>query len=371
MKIGYFSSIMGKPGGPAVVDKRVIETIAEIDNSNYYRVYGLTDHALSDLCINHPTMELRKIWPPGKWLGVAFGMSLELLKRPVDLFHATFVAPPVVPGRFIVTVGCWSQYDEPEVYPPLVRWRLIYLNNQGIKNATAVFTYTEYLKQKVIERFNKDPERVFVIGPGIGDDIKKRDANEVQTFLKKLNIFDPYILFIGTLNKRKNVHRLVRAYKLLKDETNIKHKLVLVGEKGYYAQEIMQIIHELKLEDSVILTGRLKHHELSYMYSGADLFAFPTISEGFGLPPIEAMACGTPVVASNITCVPEVVGGAAKMMDPYDVEDIASSMHVSLMDSKLREEMVIKGRKRATEFSWVDAARKTISAYKTVYESDW
>jgi glycosyltransferase involved in cell wall biosynthesis len=371
MHIGYFSSIMGKAGGPAVVDKRVLEELVKLDHENRYTAYGLNDQAFDVLDIQQPNVQMRKVWPPGKWLGVAMGMTLELKRRPVDLLHATFVAPPIVPVRYIVTVGCWSQYSEPEVYPPLVRWRLIYLNNRGIANASAVFTYTEYLKEKVIERFHIDPERIFVIGPGIGEEIHRHEAAEVRAFLEKFNIRDPYILFIGTLNKRKNVHRLVQAYKQLKNEVHTRHKLVLVGELGYYAEEILEEIRNQGLENDVVLTGRLQHFELAYMYSGADLFAFPTLSEGFGLPPIEAMACGTPVIASNLTCVPEVMGGAAKLMDPYNIEDMAEAMHIGLTDNQLRASLIEKGKQRARDFSWQEAARKTLAAYKTVNEADW
>lgn len=371
MHIGYFSSIIGTQGGPAIVDKRILESIAKYDKKNNYTVYGLTEKAFTDLDVQNEKILFKQIKPSGKWLGIAFGLTHELKRRPVDLLHATFVAPPVVPCRFVVTLGCWSPYAEPEVYPPLVRWRLVYLLNKGITNATAIFVYTEYLKGKIIEKFNIRPERIFVVEPGVGEENKELDNDSVNRFLAGLGINDPYILFIGTLNKRKNVTRLVQAYSLLKRKYGIKHKLVLLGEQGYYFSEIANEIERLGLTKDVILTGRRPHHELPFFYNGADLFVFPTLSEGFGIPPIEAMACGTPVVASNVTSVPEVVGDAAYMIDPLNTDEMASAMYSCLTDQGLRADMIAKGKIRGRYFTWENAANKSVAAYETVYRSNW
>lgn len=362
---------MGTKGGPAIYDKCVLEAIADYDRKNEYTVYGLTEQTFQGLNIHNDNIKLKQIKPSGKWLGIAYGLTMELKRQPVDLLHATFVAPPIVPCPFVMTIGCWSQYDQPELYPPLIRWRLLYLYNKGIKNASAIFCYTNFLKANLIEKFSLDPEKIFVIGPGIGENIKVLDREAVRGYLAEQGISEPYILFIGTLNKRKNVHRLVKAYKILREETDIRHKLVLLGEHGYYAQEILDVIEELQLTDEVILTGRRQHLALPYFYNGADLFVFPSISEGFGLPPLEAMACGTPVVASNVTSVPEVVGDAACMVDPYNIEEMAEAMHKCLTDQELRRRLICRGKERARDFSWQDAAKKMVAAYETVYQEGW
>jgi glycosyltransferase involved in cell wall biosynthesis len=374
MHIGYFSSIMGTPGGPAIFDKRVLEAMSRIDGENTYTVYALsratTDHLQLDN--SKENFGIRPVVPSGKWLGISFGLTLELLRRPVDLLHATVIAPPVIPCKFVTTMTCWSQYSQPELYPPFVRWRLLYLLNRAMKNASAIFCYTEYLKDKVIDRFKYDPERVLVVKPGIGEEMKPvEDRDMLGEFLRDAGIDRPYILFLGALTKRKNVDGLIRAYHMLVNETQIEHALVLLGEKGYYFEDIANTIDKLNIRDRVIFVDRHPHEELPLFYSGADVFVFPSHSEGFGLPPLEAMACGTPVVASNSTSVPEVVGDAALLVDQNSVEDIAGAMSAYLTDEKLRKQKIAEGLARAQEFSWERAASQMISAYQRVYEEGW
>jgi len=133
----------------------------------------------------------------------------------------------------------------------------------------------------------------------------------------------------------------------------------------------LELIRESQFSEDIILAGRRPYAELPYFYSGADLFVFPTISEGFGLPPLEAMACGAPVAASNVTSVPEVVGDAAALFDPFSVEEIAGTMYKCLTDRQYRDALKIKGDERAKGFSWERASLETVAAYETVYHSKW
>lgn len=372
MHIGYFSTIVGTKGGPAIVDKRVIEAIAHYDRHNTYTIYGVTSDALKGLKIQGDNFRAKTIRPSGKWMAVPFGLSLELWRHPVDLLHATIFAPPIVPGRYVLTLTCWSQYSQPEFYPPPVRNRLLFLLNRGLRKATAVFCYTEFLKEKVIERFGLDPERVFITQPAVGDEMKPvMDRKALTRFLASVGIDRPYLLFIGTLTKRKNVTGLIKAYHELVQQSGIDQQLVLLGEKGYYHEEIFDLVNTLNLHSRVIFVERRPHHELPLFYSGADLFVFPTFSEGFGLPPLEAMACGIPVVASNATCVPEVVGDAAVLVDPHNSEEMAAGIQLCLTDQKVRQELISKGLERAAQFSWEKSAVQVVTAYEKVHQTDW
>jgi glycosyltransferase involved in cell wall biosynthesis len=263
---------------------------------------------------------------------------------------------------------CWSQFAEPEVYPPLIRWRLQYLLNRGVPASAAVFCYTEYLKDKVMEHFGLAAERVFVTRPGIGEEIRRVDDEEqLQSFLRGLGIAGPYILFIGSLTKRKNVPRLIEAYHRLVQESGIEHKLVLVGETLFLADEIFETIKKRKLEDRIVLTGRRPHGDLPALYSGADVFVFPTLSEGFGLPPLEAQACGTPVAAARVSSVPEVVGDAAEMFDPYDIDDMAGAILRCISGEQTRRTLRERGLINARRFSWDNMARELIASYEAVH----
>ena len=372
MHIGFFSTQMGTVGGPAVFDQRVLHHLARLDQRNEYTIYSLTAATTRGLHLDNPRFKIRQLRPGGKWLGVALGMTLELKRRPVDLLHASFVPPPIVPGRFVMTMTCWSQYAEPELYPRSVAWRLVYLLDRGARRASAIFCYTNYLKEKVIERFGFPSEQTFVTPPGIGEEMKPIENQEaLNMFLEKLGIRRPYLLFIGSLTRRKNVVRLLEAYHLLVRQQNIPHQLVLVGETLFLSKDIFDTIRNLGLESRVVLTGRRPHDELPWFYSGADVYVFPTISEGFGLTPLEAMACGAPVVASNVTSVPEVVGDAAILFDPTHTEEIAAAIYECTQNTERRKEMIQKGFANAAKYSWDDTALKMISAYETIHLARW
>lgn len=374
MHIGYFSSHLGTQGGPVIVDKRILEAISNYDHNNTYTVYGVTPESTKGLQINdsRKNIKIKTIKPSGKWLTMTFGLTLELIRHPVDMLHATLFAPLIIPCKYVLTITCWSQFDQPKFYPALKRWRMIYLLKRGIRNASAIFCYTEYLKNKLIQEFHIGPDRIFITQPGVGQEMKPiQDRESLSSFLKNFGIEEPYILFIGALTKRKNVVGLVRAYNTLLQELKTEHKLVLLGERIFFSKSVFQTIKELGLEDRIIIIGRRPHSELPMFYNGADVFVFPTFSEGFGLPPLEAMACGIPVIASNVASVPEVVGDAAILVDPYHPEDIASGIYKCLTDSDLRWDLIRRGMARASEFTWERAAVQTVTAYEKVYDAGW
>jgi glycosyltransferase involved in cell wall biosynthesis len=174
-----------------------------------------------------------------------------------------------------------------------------------------------------------------------------------------------YVLFVGSVERRKNLRGLLQAYARLL-ETDVACPLVIVGTRRRGAGEIGRTLQELHLEESVIFTGYVPDADLPAIYTGADLFVFPSLYEGFGLPPLEAMACGTPVVCSNAASLPEVVGDAAIMVDPYDVEGLAEAMLRVLTDADLREHLRRKGLERARQFTWERTARETVAVYREV-----
>jgi len=372
MKIGIFSSILGRTGGPAVYDQKLIEVLSRIDTENDYVVYGATKQALTGLALANRRFTGRTVIPSGKWLSIAIGLSAELVRHPIDFLHATFVAPPLVPCKLISTMTCWSQYDSPTFYPPLIRWRLQYLLNNAMRKSTAIICYTDYLKQKVIEKFEIPDERVFVVPAGVGDEMKPlADKHPVEEFLKRVGIDGPYILFIGQITERKNVEGLVRAYEILKRSRNIDHKLVIVGETGFLSDRIFRTVADLKLGSDVVFPGRFSYRELPLFYNGADVFVFPTFSEGFGLPPLEAMACRCPVVASNVTSVPEVVGDAALLVDPHSPDEIADSIYRAIFNPEVRTNLIRRGEQRARRFTWSETGARTAECYQRVHAAGW
>ena len=229
-----------------------------------------------------------------------------------------------------------------------------------------ILTPSENTKSDVIELLKIPEERIRVTPLAAHEQYRPlEDTEEVKSVLGKYGIdTNPYLLSVGTLEYRRNMHRLVEAFHMLKQEQKtLDHKLVLVGNKGESWQIIFEAIDKLDLRDDVRWLGHVPFHELPALMNGAEAFVYPSTYEGFGLPPLEAMACGTPVVSSRASSLPEVIGDAGVLFDPHDVEAMAAALHAVLTSDRLRNELRIKGLTRARRFSWQRTAELTLSAY--------
>lgn len=233
-----------------------------------------------------------------------------------------------------------------------------------------ILTYSEYTKYDVAQTLRVNIENVRVVPLAAHQQYRPiSDKSEIRNVLEKYELWErPYILHIGSLEPRKNLARLVEAFYILRqEEPSFQHQLVLVGNKAAFYEPIFEVIRGLNLESQVKWMGYVPFGDLPALLNGADLFVFPSIYEGFGLPPLEAMACGTAVASSNATSLPEVVGDAGLLFDPYRVKDIAETMHRILADSDLRQALQQKGLERAAMFSWEKSAKATLSAYEEAW----
>ena len=223
-------------------------------------------------------------------------------------------------------------------------------------------------KNDCIELLSIPEDKIRVIHLAADDQFKPlKNIESIKENLKNTyNIDFPFILFVGTLEKRKNVPTLIKAfYKLKKSIVN--HKLVIVGGMGWKYNEIFDLIHEFKLQNDVIFTDYVDEEHLVQLYNAADLFVYPSLYEGFGLPPLEAMACGCPVITTNTSSLPEVVGDAGIMFDPNDVQGLTDAMNKILTTEGLMDELSNKSLKRAKMFSWKKTAQQTWKVYEEIF----
>jgi glycosyltransferase involved in cell wall biosynthesis len=198
-----------------------------------------------------------------------------------------------------------------------------------------------------------------------------RDDNELQRVRQTYGIDRDYILSVGSIQPRKNLRRLIEAYSLLRHaipEGKLP-QLVLVGKNAWLFDETLRSLADTNIGSSIILTGYVPESDLPALYSGALCFIYPSYFEGFGLPPLEAMKCGAPVIVGNQTSLPEVVGDAALMIDPFDVNAIAGAIKKVIMDSNFRSELRVKGLERAKVFDWKETARQTLAVYEKAFAS--
>lgn len=289
---------------------------------------------------------------------------IALRQAGVDLLHAmAFAGPLVAPCPFVVTIYDLSFLHFPAAFRPWNRWYLSYFTALSARRAQRIIAISQSTKRDVVNMLGVPPDRIDVAYCGVDKIFHPLPVVEVTRFRKERALPDRFILFLGTLEPRKNVLQLIRAYgRWRKAEADIP-KLVIAGGKGWYYDQIFAEVESLGLTGEVIFPGYVVQEELPYWYNAADLFVYPSRFEGFGLPVLEAMACGKPVVTSNVASLPEVAGDAALLVSPDDETQLLEAMQRGLNDKTLRQEMMAKGRARAATFTWANTAHKTIDAY--------
>ncbi len=304
--------------------------------------------------------------PPVRILWEQTLLPLELARRGVDLLHAmAFVTPVLSPVPSVVTVYDVSFALFPESFRPFNRWYLTTMTRRSVRKACAVIAISQNTANDLVRLWGVPRAKIHLAYCGVDGIFRPVPAGEVQAFRQAKGLPAQYILFVGTLEPRKNVVRLVEAFALLKKQ-GLPHKLVLAGGKGWMYEPIFQTVERLGLESEVIFPGFVPRSELPLWYNGAEVFVYPSLYEGFGLGPLEAMACGTPVVVSDRASLPEVVGDAGLTVAPDDAPALAEAMAAILREPSLAARLRERGLRRAGEFTWERTAQATVRAYESV-----
>jgi len=293
------------------------------------------------------------------------GLPLHLLRNSFDLFHGTNYEVPLWSRRpTVVTIHDLSLLLHPEVHEQHLvrraRWRLPLM----AKSATKIITPSTSVKTEVCETFGIQPEKVAVTPEAPRAAFKRREDAQVPELLKRLGIDRDFILFVGTIEPRKNLRRLVEAFAQVLRSTSLSPKLVIAGGRGWLMDDFAALIKQNGLADRICLAGYLEDEDLCGLYSTCAAFVYPSLYEGFGLPPLEAMACGAPVITSRIPSLMETVGGAARLVDPSDVEDLARAITEMLSEPKMRAHYAELGQNHVNKFSWEQTALKTLQVYR-------
>ncbi len=354
-------------GGNESYATNLVEALAEIDQKNQYTIYVTKREALERFKDRWPNFKVKSTLPHTPLIRIPLTLSNELRRNPVDLLHVQFTSPPVAPCPVVVSIHDLSFEHLPLTFKRRSRMQLRMTVRRSARQAAQVLTLSQYVRDDVIATYGIDPERVAVVplaAPAHFSPV--RDEKELQRVRQKYGIDQNYILSVGSIQPRKNLPRLLEAYSLLRrsqPEVNLP-ELVLVGKCAWLYDETLRKIEQLGLSKQVTLTGYVPEADLPALYSGANCFIYPSYFEGFGLPPLEAMKCGAPVIVGNQTSLPEVVGDAAVLVDPFDVGDIAAVLARVISDSTLRFELRAKGLERAKAFDWRETARKTLAVYE-------
>jgi glycosyltransferase involved in cell wall biosynthesis len=249
----------------------------------------------------------------------------------------------------------------------LMEWYQIKVPHMAARRAAAIITVSQLSKDDIVKHLRVDPGRIHVTHEAVSSFFRPvRDPGQTRSVRTKYGLDSKFILAIGSSDPRKNIETLVNAYALLPENLKAEYHLAIVWTASVLATSISEIIQDLGISQFVHFLFQVPNEDLVFLYNEASLFVFPSLYEGFGLPVLEAMACGTPVIAANTSSIPEVASDAALLVEARDTKGIAGTMAQVLSDTKLASEMVQKGLKRNALFSWEKCARETLMIYNRV-----
>ncbi len=370
MRICYdATSLYRKKTGIEGYTLNLLKSIMELDKKNFYIIF-FRNEILNIPVFKKANTKLCCIPHSSQLCCEQILLPLNLSRINYDVVHFPAFPPGVLrPKKFIMTIHDATMWK----YNSMLSWKnKIYmkpLTNVAIKHAQKIITVSDSSKSDIEKYCNISSSKVVNTWESFGENFRIiKDRDFLEQIRIKYQLSFNFILSVGTLEPRKNLIILLEAFSRLKKQQPYYNslKLVLTGRNGWGREAIYQRIIDLKLDKEVLFTGYVDETDLVGLYNLANIFVFPSIYEGFGLPPLEAMACGCPVIASNTSSMPEVLGDAAVLIDPFDVEKLADKIRDVLENKNLRDEMSKKGLERVKQFSWQQVAKKTIEVYDSI-----
>ncbi|MBI4948735.1 MAG: glycosyltransferase family 4 protein [Deltaproteobacteria bacterium] len=356
--------------GVGVYAESLLSALSSIDKKSAYKV--LSNEVFKSLSRNFSSVQTNvsiESHPFGD-LWEQFYLPAYLKGNKVDVFHSPTFHIPFVSGRFkkVVTIHDLVSFRTPQTQPRGFTLYSRFMTRFASLSADAIIVPSRTVKSELVGLLNVSPEVLHVIPEAPRGMFRPASRAECESVKSKYGLSGSFILTVGSIEPRKNIPSLIRAYSLLRQRGKTRHKLVICGAKGWMREHerIQGLIGDLGIGNDVVFTGYVPDEDLPAMYTLADLFVYPSLYEGFGLPPLEAMACGCPVVASNCSAIPEVVGDAGVLVEPMDADGISEAMQSVMEDEGLKRRLCAAGFARAREFSWEKTARETLKIYMAV-----
>jgi len=352
----------------------LIEALAEIDQSNQYTLYVTRQSAIDRFANRWPNFNVKRTVPHTPLVRIPVTLSAELRRNPVDVLHVQYTAPPLAPCPVVVTIHDLSFEHLPETFNRRSRAQLRLTVRRTARKAAQILTLSEFSRRDIVDTYRIAPDRVSVTPAAAPSHFKPiEDETELRKIREIYGIERDYILSVSSIQPRKNLIRLIEAYSCLRGSRpeGKLPQLVLVGKRGWLDNETFRAAQRHSANNDIAFTGYVAENDLSALYSGATCFVYPSFFEGFGLPVLEAMQCGAPVIAGNRTSIPEVVGKAGLLFDPFDTNSLVQALTRVLDDSEYRAALRIQGLERAREFDWKQTARMTLQAYQKAVVSKY
>jgi glycosyltransferase involved in cell wall biosynthesis len=347
----------------------VLTNLLEIDKTNQYYLYSHQDFPFPDYPNCHKRIGSKsKLLSSTWWL---FTEGHRLIKQDsLDVFWAPwpFLPPWKLAKKIAIIVPdlTWKRY------PQTIHWKILalcqLLARHSIHQSDVIFVISLATQDDLKKFYPNTKAQIHLAYNGLNKGFVPMDRPNSSSFIsKKYKCSSKYILNVGTVEPRKNILTLLKAFHFLKSNFKVPHELLIAGAKGWKNSEIYSEYKKLNLENDVKFLGYIPQEDVSQLYSGAEVFVFPSLYEGFGFPVLEAMACGCPVVASNVSSIPEVLGDAGILIDdPKDHEAFANQIYALLKDEKLRNQLITKGLERAKIFSWDKTAQRILEVFTSL-----
>jgi len=355
----------------------ILKNLLEIDAENEYTALInkslREDHPVKELQyknLKKNYVEIRQVSPQQQLLVIA-----PLLKEQPDVYHyPNFDLPIFQPYYSVFTVHDLTYLRHQSLYMNgrwLKNWYTKHIMKLGAKKAKRIITVSQSTKQDLIEILNVPHQKIEVIYEAIDDSFLNGKVSEkdptFQNLPFEIKACEKYFLFLGERRPHKNIIRIIEAFARFKKGKHNNFKLVIAGKSYSNYQEPEKMIKDLGLSNSVLLLGYVDESEKKALFKNTECFLFPSIYEGFGIPILEAMACGTPVITSNISSMPEIAGDAALIVNPYDIYEISTAIEIISQDTNLRNRLIKAGLDRIKDFSWKKAAEHTLKVYENIY----
>ena len=366
MRIGLDGIVLRKPvAGSHRYFEELLTGLAQPTAGNEFVVFSNLRSFRADALPRQDNFSYRNV-NTRRWIPAALEQQLFPAWGafgPLDVLHSTVSVPPLWYHRpTVATVSDLAFELFPETTKWTGRWWRKILTKPGIARASRLITLSESTKRDLKNLFGVPSDKIRVVYPYTPP--RFRPMPDVDAVAARYHLPSKYILYVGTLERRKNLTALVRAFAEARRMASLEHALVLVGQRGWLYEDVFRTVEELGLRDRVLFLGYVPDEDLPALYTHADLFVYLSLYEGFGLPPLEAMACGAPVIVSNVSSLPEVVGDAGLLVNPRDVPAIASEFVRVLADCDLRAAMRDRGLARARLFSQERFIQQTLEVYR-------
>lgn len=371
MRLGFdLRPFLKEETGVGIYYRNLLFELAQIDRENEYFLFSssLKDDFPQEKVPPFARGHFRHFRFPVKavnffWYELGWPRLDIFFQQELDLTHSPTPLPLPTMGKKIITIHDLFFVDFPQRANRDARVHFQKKIKKALQEADGIITVSHFSKKAILERFPVEEKKIEVIHLGLSSRyLEEISLFEIETIKRKYHLFSPFILFVGAFESRKNLPHLVEAFARVREKDKELH-LVLVGREGGDSENIRQAMARYGLESSIKILGYIPENDLRCLYRAAKAFVFPSYCEGFGIPLLEAMASSLPIAASRASSIPEVARDAALYFEPEDTEDMAEKVVLILKDEKLRQELVARGKKRASDFHWRTTALRTLSFY--------